>query len=81
MAGFLELLGQIFGVRSASAEPQIAEIYTQMRERALTLTAESLNLPQSTKVLAILMETGYPEATVTLLAVAASIWCVAAHKP
>lgn len=70
MAGILAFLGQLFGNRLAVAEPEIAQIYSEMRERALTITAEALKLPQSTKVVAVLMETGYPEATATLVAVA-----------
>lgn len=53
------------------AEPP-AEIYLELRQQVLTLTPEQLDdaLPADEPILALLMETGYPEAVATLVAVA-----------
>jgi hypothetical protein len=45
-----------------------AEIYTKLRQQALTAKAEALRLPG--EVYGVIMETGYPDAVVTLVALA-----------
>ena len=45
-----------------------AEVYSGLRKQALTLTVEQLDT--DSPVLAVLIETGYPEAVVTLISVA-----------
>jgi hypothetical protein len=49
-----------------------AEIYTELRQQALRLTPEQLSDGEvaSAPILALLMETGYPEGVATLVAVA-----------
>ncbi len=44
-----------------------AEIYTELRSQALGATAEALGVKDQT--FAVIMETGYPEAVVTLVAI------------
>jgi len=46
-----------------------AEIYQQLRHRALTLTTEQLELAKPPPVLAAIMEMAYPQAVATLAAV------------
>jgi hypothetical protein len=54
------------------AEPPPAEIYLELRQQVLTLTPAQLDdaLPADEPILALLMETGYPEAVATLVVVA-----------
>ena len=53
------------------ASEQPAEIYTDLRSRALAITqAELGELPQTPHVLAVLMDTRYPEAVMTLVGLA-----------
>jgi hypothetical protein len=47
-----------------------AEIYSQLRQRVLELTPDQLGDDVGAPLLALLMETGYPEAAATLVAVA-----------
>jgi hypothetical protein len=47
-----------------------AEIYSQLRQRVLELTPDQLGDAAGAPPLALLMETGYPEAVATLVAVA-----------
>ena len=69
MAGLLSILGSLLGM-SASAESKVPDIYSDMRKQVLTLTPDQLGLPKEQQVIAILMETGYPEAVATLVAIA-----------
>lgn len=45
-----------------------ADVYTQLRSQALAVTAETVGSTE--EVFGVLMETGYPEAVVTLVALA-----------
>ena len=45
-----------------------AEVYSDLRKQVLSLTSEQLGT--NSPVLAVLMETGYPEAVATLVSVA-----------
>jgi hypothetical protein len=55
-----------------SREYELAEIYQDLRGRALALTRELLDpeVASESRVLALLMETGYPEAVATLVGLA-----------
>src|SRR6266496_639869 len=69
------LLGILWAALSGckKSEYNQADIYAGWRKQALNLTAEQLHFSPSSenpKVLAVLMETGYPEAVATLVAVA-----------
>ena len=50
----------------------MAEVFSELRERALRLTADQLGdaVPTKAAILALVMETGYREAVATLVAVA-----------
>jgi hypothetical protein len=54
-----------------SERPPPAEVYTGLRQQVLSLTAEQLGDDElaDAPILALLMETGYPEAVATLVAV------------
>ena len=64
---FLIVLFSLGGMSMASSYEQ-AEIYTGLRKQVLSFTKEQLG--KDAPVLAVLMETGYPEAVATLIAVA-----------
>lgn len=56
--------------RKRASEPE-AEIYSGLRQQVLSLTADQLgDEGADAPILALLMETGYPEAVATLVAVA-----------
>jgi hypothetical protein len=60
----------IFGRKRAPARPQ-AEIYADLRQQVLRLTPEQLGGSLAgAPILALVMETGYPEAVATLVGVA-----------
>lgn len=68
-------LSSIFGGRDGGAAPDAtppqAEAFTNLRQQALALRAGDLRIPNDTGApLAVLMETGYPGAVATLVAVA-----------
>ena len=69
MAAFLSSFGRLFGA-GEKAMYDLAEIYTSMRQQVLELNEEQIGDLKDKKVWAVLMETGYPEAAVTLVAVA-----------
>lgn len=51
---------------------EVAEVYTRLRDQLLQLKPDAIGLTQADQstVLAVLMETGYPEVVATLVAVA-----------
>lgn len=62
------LWSKLFG-RSTNAEAfDQATVYRDLRRRAFSVTAEALHLPEGHRLLGVLMETGLPEAVVTLVA-------------
>ncbi|MCC5806901.1 MAG: hypothetical protein JJU00_11295 [Opitutales bacterium] len=69
MAAFLSSLGRLFG---GDANPfyDLVEIYTSMRQQVLELDDEKIGELKEKPVWAVLMETGYPDAAATLVAVA-----------
>jgi len=61
---------RIFG-RKRRTDQQQAEVYEGLRQQALNLTPDQLGAPFArAPILALLMETGYPEAVATLVGVA-----------
>jgi hypothetical protein len=61
---------RIFG-RKRGTDQQQADVYEGLRRQALHLTPDQLGAPFSrAPILALLMETGYPEAAATLVGVA-----------
>jgi hypothetical protein len=77
MASIFGILSTLFGgckkAEPKQAEYKPADIYVGLRNQALKLTAEQLQFSptaENPKVLAVLMETGYPEAVATLVSIA-----------
>ena len=69
MAAFRSLFSRLFGGESSKSSYKPAKIYDGLRKQILQFTAERLGASANQKVLAVLMETGYPEAVATLAAV------------
>lgn len=69
MAAFLSALGGLFGGEADNSTYKTADVYDGLRKQILELKAEQLGAPKNQAVLAVVMETGYPEAVVTLVAV------------
>jgi hypothetical protein len=61
----------LFRRKKDAATPPV-EVFSELRSQALRLTADQLGdaVPSEAAILALLMETGYPEAVATLVAVA-----------
>jgi ankyrin repeat protein len=73
MAGLLSTLVGLFGrCTSASKEYEIADIYRNLRNQALAIEPSTLGMSasDSTKLLGVLMETGYDKAVATLVTMA-----------
>ena len=64
------LLVWLLGVSAMAAEYEQTEVYTDLRQHVLSLTSDQLGIKDDNAPLAVLMETGYPEAVATLVAVA-----------
>lgn len=62
----------LFRRKKNAATPPVAEVFSELRKQALRLTADQLGdaVPTDAAILALVMETGYPEAVATLVAVA-----------
>lgn len=62
----------LFRRKKSAANQPVADVFSELRERALRLTPDQLGdaVPADAGVLALLMETGYREAVATLVAVA-----------
>ncbi len=60
----------LWGVTAMASEYEQAEVYTDLRQHVLSLTSDQLGVKDDNLPLAVLMETGYPEAVATLVAVA-----------
>lgn len=69
MAAFLSIFEPAFG-EGDKPPYKIAEIYTGMREQVLKLDEKQIGVLKDKPVWAVLMETGYPEAAATLVAIA-----------
>jgi len=69
MAAFLSILSRLFGGEPSKPIYKTADAYDGLRKQILELKPEQLNTPTNQTVLALVMETGYPEAVATLVAV------------
>ena len=69
MAAFLSTLGRLFGSEPSKPAYKAADVYDGLRKQIFELKAEQLGAPTNQAVLAVVMETGYPEAVATLVAV------------
>jgi hypothetical protein len=69
MAAFVSTLGRLFGGDSSKPQYKTADVYDGLRNQILGLKAEQLGASTDQPVLAVAMETGYPEAIATLVAV------------
>lgn len=69
MAALFSSIGRLFG---GDDKPpyDIADIYVDMRQQVLELNEEKIGELKGEPIWAVLMETGYPEAAATLVAVA-----------
>lgn len=71
MASILSLISGLFGSKAPANEYQIAETYSGLRNMVLNAKSNSIGLnPGENEVWGVLMETGYSEAIVTLVALA-----------
>lgn len=71
MAGLLSLLTGLFSSGAAAKDYTVTEVYSGLRNMVLTTTPESVGVePGVNEVWGLLMETGYPKAVVTLVALA-----------
>jgi len=71
MASLFSFLSGLFSTGASAQEYKIAEAYTGLRNMVLTTKPGTLGLkPSAGEVWGILMETGYPEAVVSLVALA-----------
>jgi hypothetical protein len=63
---------RFFGRKRDEEKPPSAEVYSGLRQQVLGLTPDQLDdaVSGDAPILALLMETGYPEAVATLVAVA-----------
>ncbi len=66
MTTILSSIGSLF---AAGSEYQPVDIYLSLREQVLNLKSDQLGEFGNSPVLCVLMETGYPEAVATLVAV------------
>ncbi|MGH8018926.1 MAG: hypothetical protein ACREIA_11640 [Opitutaceae bacterium] len=66
--GFLSSIARLFGATPASTYKTV-EIYDSLRSQVLSLRPEQVGAKKEDQVIAVLMETGYPEAVATLVSV------------
>jgi hypothetical protein len=69
MVSFLSALGRLFGGEPSKSTYKTADVYQGLRKKILDLKSEQLGASATEAVLAVVMETGYPEAVATLVAV------------
>jgi hypothetical protein len=62
---------RLFGRKRDAEQPPAADVYTDLRQQVLRLTPDQLEDGSfdDAQIIALLMETGYPEAVATLVAV------------
>ena len=68
MVPFLSSLGRLFGGEPSKSTYKTADVYQGLRKQILD-ESEQLGASATEAVLAVVMETGYPEAVATLVAV------------
>jgi hypothetical protein len=69
MNSFFSTLGRLFGGEPIESTYKVAGAYQGLRQQILELKSEQLGISTTEAVLAVMMETGYPEAVATLVAV------------
>lgn len=69
MAAFLSSLARLFGADEPAARYKTVEVYDSLRSQVLGLRPEQVGAKKEDHVIAVLMETGYPEAVATLVSV------------
>jgi hypothetical protein len=69
MFAILSLFGRLFGANPSESKYKTKEIYDSLRSQALALRGEQVGAKIDDAIVAVLMETGYPEAVATLVAV------------
>lgn len=69
MVSFLSALRRLFGGKPSKSAYKTADVYDGLRKQILDLKPEQLGASATEAVLAVMMETGYPEAVATLVAV------------
>lgn len=67
---FLSFISRVLAAEPSKPPYKVAEIYTEMREMVLKLKPADLKAADKTKILAVVMDTGFPEAAFTLVATA-----------
>src|SRR5260221_10600578 len=72
MAGFLSLIIGFFSPSSRAVDYQVAEVYSGLRNMIFSITPDSIGvkLKEPGEVWGVVMETGYPKAVATLVALA-----------
>jgi len=71
MASLFSFLSGLFSSGVAAKEYKVAEAYSGLRNMVLTTKPEAVGLkPSASEIWGIVMETGYPEAVVSLVALA-----------
>jgi hypothetical protein len=72
MTGFLSFVSALFSSGSPAADYQVVEVYSGLRNMVFSTKPESLGVTftQPDEVWGVLMETGYPQAVATLVALA-----------
>ena len=71
MSGFFSLLAGLFSCKEQVVEYEVDDTYAGLREMALTMSTAELGLDSANEEdLSVIMDIGYPEAVVTLVALA-----------
>lgn len=72
MAGFLSLITGLFSSGARAADYRVADAYSGLRNMIFSTTPDSIGvkLKESGEVWGVVMETGYPQAVATLVALA-----------
>jgi len=69
MAAFLSSITRFFGATDSAPRYKTVEIYDSLKTQVLALRPEQVGAKNEDRVIAVLMETGYPKAVVTLVSV------------
>ena len=66
---FLSSIVRLFGASAPTSTYKTVEVYEKLRAQVLALRPEQVGAAKDDKVIAVLMETGYPDAVATLVSV------------
>lgn len=69
ITAFLSSLARLFGAPAPASTYKTVEAYDKLRGQVLALRPEQVGATKEDKVIAVVMETGYPEAVATLVSV------------